>query len=126
MALAVSLAIVIIANAAIDVILGRIPLADGTLGSIDAPDVFVLHLLFASLPFIVLALAGSSARRLWSIALALTIASWIYVVVQIRLDSLTGFAGGANIGLGLIMLASPFVILAVVGVAALFRDDRTR
>ncbi|HYG29632.1 MAG TPA: hypothetical protein VD887_05385 [Allosphingosinicella sp.] len=126
LALVVTLAIVIVSNAATDLALGRVPLADGTLGFIDAPDVFVLDLLFTGLPFIVLALVRSSARRLWSIAFALTVAFGIYAVVQIRLDSLGSFAGGANIGLGLIMLASPFVILAVVGVAALFRSERTR
>jgi hypothetical protein len=125
-ALAVALAIVIVFNAATDIVLGRLPLADGTLGAIDAPDVFVLHLLFTGLPFVVLALVGSSARLLWLIASALTACFWVYAVLQIRHDSLGGFAGGANIGLGLIMLASPFLILMMVGLAALLRNDGSR
>lgn len=125
LALIVSLAIVIVFNAAIDIVLGQVPLADGTLGSIDAPDVFVLHLVFTSLPFTALALAGSSSRLLWALASGLTVCFWIYAVVQIRLDSLGGVAGGANIGLGLIMLASPFLIMLVVGLAALLRSERT-
>jgi hypothetical protein len=49
----------------------------------------------------------------------MSVGFWTYFVVQTWRDSLTGFAGGANIGLGLIMLASPFAILALLGLIAL-------
>lgn len=120
-ALLVGAIIVLVANAATDLVLGRVPLADGTLGSIGAPDVAVLHLVFTSFPLVALALAGSRSLLLWAIAILLTALSWIYAVWQIWRDSLTGFAGGANIGLGLIMLAAPFAILFIVAMVAMFR-----
>ena len=123
-ALLIGCSIVVVGNAATDIVLGRVPLADGTLGSIDAPDVAVLHIIFTSLPLAALALAGSRSRLLWAIASALTAGFWIYFILQIWGDSLSGFEGGANIGLGLIMLASPFLIMIVVGAVALLRRGR--
>ena len=121
LAFALSGLIVVAGNAAIDLVLGRMPLRDGTLGSIDAPDVAVLHLVFTSLPFVLLALVGSRSRTLWSLAAVLTACFWGFAAFRIWSASLTGFEGGADIGLGLIMMASPFMIMAVVGVAALLR-----
>ena len=51
---------------------------------------------------------------MWLTAVVLTCMAWTYYVWQVWRDSLTGFAGGANMGLGLIMVASPFLILAVL------------
>ena len=119
LALTLGALIVLVGNAAMDFALGRMPLADGTLGSIDALDVAVLHLVFTSMPFVVLALVGSKSRLLWTVATLLTALFSAYFVWQIWRDSLAGFAGGANIGLGLIMLASPFAILIIVGIVAL-------
>jgi hypothetical protein len=118
-ALALGVAIVLIGNAASDIVLGEPLLGDGTLGSIDAIDVAILHLLLTSFPFVALALAGSRSSRLWWSGIAMSVGFWTYFVVQTWRDSLTGFAGGANIGLGLIMLASPFAILALLGLIAL-------
>ncbi|MBX3561126.1 MAG: hypothetical protein KF780_04865 [Sphingomonas sp.] len=119
LALALGALIVLLGNAATDFVLGRMPLADGTLGSIDVPDVAVLHLVFTSIPLVVLALVRSRSRPLWAIATLLTALFSTYFVWQIWRDSLAGFAGGANIGLELIMMASPFAILIIVGIVAL-------
>lgn len=119
LAIALGVMLVLAGNLADDLVLGRTPLADGSFGSIDAPDVAVLQFVFTSLPMLVLALVGSRSRLLWGIAIALGAGFWGYCVYQTWQDSLTGFAGGANIGLGLIMLASPFFILIVLGVVSL-------
>jgi hypothetical protein len=116
-ALSIGALLVLAYNFAADLILGHRP---GGFGYIDAADVAVGHFLLASLPLIVLALVGSRARRLWATAILLAVLVWAYCVYQTWLDSRTGFEGGANIGLGLIMLASPFFILLVVGIVALF------
>jgi hypothetical protein len=115
-ALAIGALLVLAENFAADLILGHRP---GGFGYIDAVDVAVAHFLVASLPMIVLALAGARARRLWATAILLSLLVSAYCIYQTWLDSLTGFAGGADIGLGLIMLASPFFILLVVGIVAL-------
>ena len=51
---------------------------------------------------------------MWVGAVALTLVYWAYFNWQIWRDSLTGFADGANIGLGLIMMAAPFAILLLL------------
>jgi uncharacterized membrane protein len=126
LAFAAGAAIVLAGNAVTDLVLGRAPFADGTVGSIDALDVAILHLVVTLIPMIALALAGSRALVLWATTILTTVCFWAYFVWQIWQDSLTGFAGGANIGLGLIMLGSPFVVLAVVCVVALFRRALAR
>jgi hypothetical protein len=119
LALAISIAIVVAGNLATDLVLADPVFSDGVLGSIDALDVAILHVLITSLPMVVLALRRVEARSLWIAAVLLTTAFWIYFNWQIWQDSLTGFEGGANIGLGLIMLASPFIVTIGVGLLAL-------
>lgn len=121
LAFAVGPVIVLVGNAATDLMIGRVPFVNGTVGSIDAPDVAILHLAFTSIPLIVLALVGSHSPVLWATATLTTACFWTYFVWQTWQDSLTGFEGGANIGLGLLMLGSPLVVVAVVGVVALFQ-----
>jgi hypothetical protein len=115
-ALATGALLVLAGNLVADLVLGHRP---GGFGYIDAVDVAVGHFVDASLPLIVLALFGSRARLLWGTAILLSVLFWAYCIYQTWLDSLTGFEGGANIGLGLIMLASPFLILLVVGILSL-------
>ena len=119
MAIVGGVILVVAGNLVADLVLDRIPFADGTLGFIDAPDVAVLDFVCTSLPMVVLALVGTRSRVLWLTALLLGITFWAYFIYQIWQDSLSGFAGGANIGLGLIALASPFFILVVLGLVAL-------
>lgn len=114
LALCAGAVLVFVANAATDLVLGRTPFEDGTLGSIDAIDVAYMHLAFTSGPMVMLAAFGNRSRLLWATAIALTSAFWAFAVHQIWRASRTGFEGGADIGLGLIMLASPlFVIFGV-------------
>lgn len=103
--------IVIASDAATSLAIGEPVISDGAFGSIDAPDVAVLRLFFAGLPLFLLAIRNVRRRTPWLLAIALTSAFWCYFVWQVWQDSLTGFAGGANIGLGLIMMASPFVTI---------------
>ena len=114
LAIAITLAIVIAGNAATAVMLGEPIVADGSFGFIDAVDVAVLHFIFTGIPFFALAAKGDRRKPMLAVATALTTASWAYSSWQIWRDSLTGFAGGANIGLGLIMMAAPFAILVVL------------
>jgi hypothetical protein len=70
-------------------------------------DASIFQVLIASAPFIVLAISGISARRPWIVALWLTVAFWVfYTYVTTRPYD----GGGANIGLGILMLFSPVPI----------------
>ena len=117
-ALALGALIVFGANVATDVVLDkglRFPP-----GSIDALDVALMHWIIAAFPMLVLARRSNRYQPLWIAAFSLTCAFWGYSIWQIWQDSLSGFAGGANIGLGLIMLASPFVVHMFLRLLALF------
>ena len=59
----------------------------------------------------VLALRGVRSVLMWAVAFILTAAFWAFSVWSIWRASLHNFEGGADIGMGLIMLASPFVTL---------------
>jgi hypothetical protein len=73
-----------------------------------------LQIAFAGLPFFVLAAKSDRRRAMWIVAFVLTCGSWTYYVWQTWRDSLTGFAGGANIGAGMIMMAAPLGILLIL------------
>jgi len=113
-ALIITVIIVIAGNSAADLVVGRWPGQDGGLGFIDAPDVAVLDLVFTGLPFFVLALCRDSRLTMWAVAALLSIASWAYAVWRLRQGYLANFEGGADIGLGLIMMAAPFAILIIL------------
>jgi hypothetical protein len=116
LAFVLAAAIVFVGNAATDIVLGEAVFGDDSVGSISAVDVLVLHLLATGLPFYALAAVGEARVSVWIVAAGLTIATWVYAVWQIWNDSLSNFAGGANIGLGLIMTGAP-VLIAIVVVA---------
>lgn len=108
---------VIFGNAAADLVLDRRPLEDGTLGFIDAPDVAIIHLVFTGMPFFTLAVCAEPRVKLWTAAVVFTLVSWCYSTWQVWRDSLNDFAGGANIGAGLVMIVAPLaasVILAAI------------
>jgi uncharacterized membrane-anchored protein YitT (DUF2179 family) len=119
LAVLIGAAVVIIGNVAISLALRHPLIDDGSFGSIDAPDVALLQFFDAGLPLLLLAFRNVRRRRFWLTAIILTAAFWSYFLAHIWQDSLTGFAGGANIGLGLIMLASPFVTIACLGILRL-------
>lgn len=119
LALIIGCLIILVENMAADIVIGRTPFAGGSLGFIDAPDGAAFHLAIAAIPMLVLALSGVTRRWPWVLAILLPSLFAVFAVYQFWRDSLTGFAGGANIGLGLIMMASPFVTLGVIGGIAL-------
>jgi hypothetical protein len=47
---------------------------------------------------------------MWFIAAAMMLSFWTFFVWQVRQDYLANFPGGANIGLGLMMLAAPVIV----------------
>jgi hypothetical protein len=118
-ALVIGLVIMLAENVAADIVVGRTPFTNGRLGFIDAPDGVVFHFAIAALPMLALALIGSSRRWLWAVAIGMTTLFATFAVWQLRQDYLADFAGGANIGLGIIMMASPWITLIVMGVMAL-------
>ncbi len=85
-------------------------------GFIDAVDVLVLHFMIATTPFLPLAVSGNKRRKLWLLALLLSALTYVYGAWQIWQDSLNNFAGGANIGAGLIMMTMPIVSAIIVTV----------
>lgn len=119
LALIVGGLIMLVENIAVDIVRGQTPFADGSLGFIDTPEGAAFHLAIASVPMLALALSGVTRRWPWAIAILLPSCFAAFAVCQLWRDSLTGFAGGANIGLGLIMMASPFITLGVIGGIAL-------
>ncbi|MGJ8478841.1 hypothetical protein [Sphingobium yanoikuyae] len=118
-ALGIGLVIMLAENVAADIVVGRTPFTNGRLGFIDAPDGVLFHFAIAALPMLALALIGSSRRWLWAVAISMTALFATFAVWQLRQDYLADFAGGANIGLGIIMMASPWITLIVMGVMAL-------
>ena len=69
--------------------------------------VLVFQVLFVAAPFGALATARESGRAAWLTAVALTVIFWGLMVA----DALVRRgAGGADIGLGLLMLLSPLIV----------------
>lgn len=64
------------------------------------------QVLLASFPYLVLAIFGITARRPWFTGLCLTAAFWGYYLWDITHYE----GGGANIGLGILMMLSPIPI----------------
>ncbi len=80
-------------------------------------DASPMQILIASAPFILLALLGVRARRPWIVALSLTLAFWVHYAYVITRPS---EGGGANIGLGILMLFSPLPIAGASLLSLLF------
>ncbi|MEG8039855.1 hypothetical protein QP166_11080 [Sphingomonas sp. LR60] len=72
-------------------------------------DASPFQILIAGSPYAVLAVFGISARRPWLVGLCLTAAFWGYYLWKIT--TFDGI-GGANIGLGILMMFSPILIIA--------------
>jgi len=67
-----------------------------------------IQVVLAGLPYFVLAVCGIAARRAWIVALIVTAAFWGYYLWDI-----IHYAGvGANIGIGILMMASPAAVTA--------------
>jgi len=70
----------------------------------------LLQMVIVAIPFLVLAMGGVRARLPWLTGLALTAALWGYFLFEGVRYQWSGDTSGANIGLGVIMLASPLLI----------------
>lgn len=88
--------------------------------------VIFLQALLISIPFIAVALTGTLRKAPWFVGLVLTAALWGYVLYDGVSYQWHPDGTGANIGLGLIMLASPVFITAIcLAVYRLQRHDRS-
>jgi len=81
----------------------------------------LFQILIASLPFIFLVRKGVWDRMVWFLGVVLTVVFWGYYLSEGIRYQLTGGTGGADIGLGLIMLFSPVIISAACLIAARIR-----
>lgn len=77
-------------------------------------------------PFLLLSLAGTRDKLPWLVAAFLTLALWGWVLFDGVRYQWSGDKSGANIGLGLIMLVSPFVITGVAMGLYAWRRARRR
>jgi hypothetical protein len=75
-------------------------------------SVFLFQMLIVAAPFGLLALMGIGNRLPWLVGLAPTLALWGYDLFDGVSYQWHPDGTGANIGLGLVMLVSPFVIAA--------------
>jgi hypothetical protein len=98
-------------------------LTDRPMSQEGGPIIFESALV--SIPFIAIALTGTLRKAPWLVGLALTLALWGYILYEGVTYQWYPDGTGANIGLGLILLASPVFITAIcLGVYWLQRRRR--
>ena len=86
-------------------------------------DASVLQVLIASAAFVLLSLLGVSAPRPWIVALFLTVGFWSFYTYVITRPYA---GGGANIGLGILMLFSPLPIAGASLLSLISRAEGRR
>lgn len=87
-----------------------------------ASDVEPINAVLVAIPYLGLAFAGAKRLLPWIVGLAMTLSLWGYALYSGVSYQWNPDGSGANIGLGLMLLASPFVISPIVlGVYALQR-----
>lgn len=104
-AVAIGVAIVATQSLAFSFLTGR-PMA-------FAGDVEPVQVTLVAFPFLILALLGARRWLPWLVGLVITVALWGWVLFEGVRYQWNPDGSGANIGLGLIMLASPLVITAL-------------
>ncbi|MEA3003922.1 MAG: hypothetical protein QOH81_2710 [Sphingomonadales bacterium] len=77
-------------------------------------DVEPVNALLVAIPFIILALIGTTKLLPWLVGLALTLLLWGYALYSGVSYQRHPDGSGADIGLGLIIMASPVFISAIV------------
>jgi hypothetical protein len=77
-------------------------------------DVEPVQAIIAAIPYLALAIAGAGRMRPWLVGLSLTLFLWGFLLYDGVSAQWHPDGSGANIGLGLIMLASPFFITPIV------------
>lgn len=98
----------------------------GVAGPVDKiSPVLAIHVGLVALPFVALSILPDTGRIPWLTAAVLTVIVWSLPSVD---EVVRNGEGGANIGLGIFMLMSPFLILggALVARAAAGRRRRGR
>jgi hypothetical protein len=86
-----------------------------------ASDVEPANAAVVAMPYVALALAGARRWQPWALGLGLTLSLWGYFLFEGVSYQWHPDGSGANIGLGLIMLASPlFISPAVIAVHLLW------
>jgi hypothetical protein len=103
---ALAIGLLVVASSVVIASLGGRPIQRDQLG--DEMPILAFQAVMVAIPFLVLAIAGISTRRPWIAGLVLTLALWGYYLLDALVLAVPG--RGANIGLGLIMLASPLII----------------
>src|SRR3954470_20444218 len=79
-----------------------------------ASDVEPVNAIIVAIPYLALALSGARRALPWLVGLALTLSLWGYYLYEGVSYQWHPDGSGTDIGLGLIMLASPLFISAVV------------
>ena len=74
----------------------------------DEGGILLFQLVWVAAPFVALASAKVSAKRAWIAGTAVTAMFWSAYLAS----AYCSHGGGANIGMGLIMLASPLIVSA--------------
>lgn len=93
--------------------------ARGPVGPREEWGVFAVQWLLVAAPFVLLACLGAR-RQAWVVGVVVTLVFWsVYVA-----DGYLNTGDGANIGLGIIMLASPLFVSAAALIAG--RNQRQR
>ena len=118
---ALAIGLLVVAASVVIASLGGRPIQRDQLG--DEMPILAFQVFMVAIPFLVLATASISTRRAWIAGLGLTLALWSYYLLDALVLAVPG--RGANIGLGLIMLASPLLI-SIVCVALARTDMKSR
>jgi hypothetical protein len=75
-----------------------------------------LQILLIAIPFLLMAFLGVRGMGAWLVGLGLTVALWGYVIFDVF--SRLGDGSGTNIGMGLLLLASPILVSTACLIAA--------
>ena len=84
--------------------------------------ILLFQVLIAAAPFGILARRGVRAKLPWLVAAVLTVCLWSAFFYSVWLAA--RLQTGANIGMGLLLLASPFIIAGAALMAAKLTDAR--
>ena len=120
LAAGMAIAIVVFGRVITDMIIGQPLLVSEFQSAAETLSTLALQTAFASIPMMVLAFRRDRRTWMWAVAAALTALTWAFYAWQIWRASLVNFAGGADIGLGLIMLVAPFLVLLVMNLMSMF------
>jgi hypothetical protein len=84
-------------------------------------SIMIVHVIIASIPFFILAVLGIRFGSAWIVGIAVTVLLWGYALF----DAIFRTEGGANIGLGLIMMVGPIAI-AILCVIVAWKADQAK